>query len=339
MLELRQSCYLRFRRKQNTMPRPSECDLSRSYQGSKKNFDRHLCALLKHQLRKAPMRCHQRYQSILYQVFRLIVINWTTTTQQMQLEVDELNSSERLRKPTGDNFEADTQKAVIADCREQLSAAITIMRTTGPNRPKTEWDVEGRDHNPQSGSLEVLSLIQKWRSLELQFEHIRSRLNSFYEKADNASKTRLMFVQIAESRKAITQADSVRRLTNLAFVFIPLTFVAGVFSANIREMDNHRTAKAFAISSVATTVLAILAALVLEQYLWPAFLWPFRKWKAFIWAMFKDLKMRDAEYHINRPSGWFLLPLRTLELGWMWLRFFWAVHVMRKVRRSNADQV
>lgn len=76
-----------------------------------------------------------------------------------------------------------------------------------------------------------------------------------------------MMIQIQESRKAIAEAESVRGLTNLAFVFIPVTFVASVFSAGIEEMDNRHTAKAFTTSSIATTAFAILVALSFEQYL------------------------------------------------------------------------
>ncbi|KAK3683435.1 hypothetical protein B0T22DRAFT_538530 [Podospora appendiculata] len=49
-------------------------------------------------------------------------------------------------------------------------------------------------------------------------------------------------LQLLESRRAIDQTQSIRRLTNLAFVFVPLAYVAVMFSADIQEMDKLRTA-------------------------------------------------------------------------------------------------
>ncbi|KAL3441392.1 hypothetical protein BJX65DRAFT_313833 [Aspergillus insuetus] len=43
-------------------------------------------------------------------------------------------------------------------------------------------------------------------------------------------------LQIMESQRAITEAESVTRLTELAFFFIPLFFAAAVFSMQVREL-------------------------------------------------------------------------------------------------------
>lgn len=45
-------------------------------------------------------------------------------------------------------------------------------------------------------------------------------------------------MSLEESRKGIQQANSVGRLTQLAFLFIPLTFTTGVFGMNIESLKD-----------------------------------------------------------------------------------------------------
>lgn len=54
---------------------------------------------------------------------------------------------------------------------------------------------------------------------------------------DRSSHSLLAEMQIADSRRGIAEAESVSKLTELAFVFIPLSFVASLFSMQIHELD------------------------------------------------------------------------------------------------------
>ena len=45
-------------------------------------------------------------------------------------------------------------------------------------------------------------------------------------------------LSLEESRKGIQQASSVARLTQLAFIFIPLTFTTGVSGMNVESLKN-----------------------------------------------------------------------------------------------------
>lgn len=98
------------------------------------------------------------------------------------------------------------------------------------------------------------------------------------------------YMIIHESRQAIAQSEIIRRLTILAFNFIPLTYVAAVFSANLQEMDGHRTAKAFSYSSIVTAMVIVLCMLFFENYISPMITWPFRKWNNLVWSFFPDAK-------------------------------------------------
>lgn len=46
-------------------------------------------------------------------------------------------------------------------------------------------------------------------------------------------------VSLQESRKSISQANSVGRVTSLAFIFLPLSLVTSFFGMNIQELNNN----------------------------------------------------------------------------------------------------
>jgi hypothetical protein len=54
---------------------------------------------------------------------------------------------------------------------------------------------------------------------------------------DGFTQTLLAEVQIVHSQRSIAEAESVTKLTELAFVFIPLAFVASLFSMQVHELE------------------------------------------------------------------------------------------------------
>ncbi|KAI9671369.1 MAG: hypothetical protein M1831_004278 [Alyxoria varia] len=63
-------------------------------------------------------------------------------------------------------------------------------------------------------------------------------------------QVRLAETQLEESRKAIQQADTIKRLTILAFVYIPIQTVASVFGMNVREFDPDPSVWTFGLLTV-----------------------------------------------------------------------------------------
>ena len=68
-------------------------------------------------------------------------------------------------------------------------------------------------------------------------------------------QVRLAETQLEESRKAIQQADTIKRLTILAFVYIPIQTIASIYGMNVREFDPRPSIWTFAL--VAVILLAI----------------------------------------------------------------------------------
>ncbi|KAK4451270.1 hypothetical protein QBC34DRAFT_458916 [Podospora aff. communis PSN243] len=220
-----------------------------------------------------------------------------------------------------------------------------------PNSGAKEASQHFHRNNGKSQT-ERQSLDDKWHQLASQFNDVHQRLEKLADKSHQLSQTRLVYMQIAESRKAIEQADSVRRLTTLAFVFIPLTYVASVFGAELSDMDDSTNGQNFAIASIVTTLGTILAALYLEQYIWPALksklnLWRVHVYRALgsagdgyiVFSVFKRIFVWKGFwwsplYGGDRPSKreWVWLPLATLDLGMLRLR-----RVLRKLRRTKVN--
>jgi hypothetical protein len=64
----------------------------------------------------------------------------------------------------------------------------------------------------------------------------------------------------AESRRALQQANSVGRVTFLAFIFVPLSFVVSLFGMNIRELDgNGPQMRLFLISAGSLTAFMFVS--------------------------------------------------------------------------------
>ena len=68
-------------------------------------------------------------------------------------------------------------------------------------------------------------------------------------------------VQIRESQRAIQQTETVRKLTLLAFVFIPAGTVCSFFGMNIKEFDGHPRIWIFFVTLISVLLLVLLVAM------------------------------------------------------------------------------
>lgn len=70
-------------------------------------------------------------------------------------------------------------------------------------------------------------------------------------------------MSILESRRGIAQAEGVTRLTELAFIFIPITFVSSSFSMQIKELESGVPLTTFIQAAVITTVVIYSARILI----------------------------------------------------------------------------
>jgi hypothetical protein len=95
-------------------------------------------------------------------------------------------------------------------------------------------------------------------SVDADISRITSRLDEAYTalRAD---------MQFSESRRNITEAKTVTKLTELAFLFVPLTFTASLFSMSIKELDKGVPAWTFVVTSLGMALLAYGVRLILTS--------------------------------------------------------------------------
>ncbi|KAF2113234.1 hypothetical protein BDV96DRAFT_601421 [Lophiotrema nucula] len=79
----------------------------------------------------------------------------------------------------------------------------------------------------------IESLAQVYRALAEGIQKIEQRV-------DRSFQAIMSSMSILESERAISQGTAVTRLTELAFVFIPLSFAATFFSMQVQEFDGSR---------------------------------------------------------------------------------------------------
>lgn len=73
-------------------------------------------------------------------------------------------------------------------------------------------------------------------------EHIlqrcRERITDVGKRTEKSNKSLMATMSLLESKRGIAEAESVTRLNELAFFFIPLTFSASVFSMQVKELGS-----------------------------------------------------------------------------------------------------
>lgn len=119
-------------------------------------------------------------------------------------------------------------------------------------------------------------------------------------------------MSLVESKRSISEAESVTKLTELAFFFIPLTFAASLFSMQVKELDANTTSVGVFLGVALTiTVCSYALRLAIRS---SAFLSFWRRWK-------KEIRTTTESPSIRT----------TTVLKWIWTRLssrMYVVYVM-----------
>jgi len=75
--------------------------------------------------------------------------------------------------------------------------------------------------------------------LEGDFDHLLERAKLLKDQCTHGLSIIMTNTSIRENQRAMLQQQGVIRLTRLAFIFIPATYVAGLFGMNVRELDGN----------------------------------------------------------------------------------------------------
>lgn len=83
------------------------------------------------------------------------------------------------------------------------------------------------------GGSRAINVVRK------DFDQSQTKRRAVFEHCESTFTALMGTLSIMESEKAITQAEEVTKLTQLAFFFIPLTFIAGIFGMNLVVSSHH----------------------------------------------------------------------------------------------------
>lgn len=134
-----------------------------------------------------------------------------------------------------------------------------------------------------------------WRSLQVDYDEILAQARQFEEDIKDHMTTCVGIMTLKESKKSIQLADSVRRITQLAFIFVPLTFVTSIFGMNLEGFGtgNIKTWVFLVVASAVT--ITVFALLIMSRH--------FPKWYK---THFKSLRVILAlSKYLPREAFWF----------------------------------
>lgn len=80
---------------------------------------------------------------------------------------------------------------------------------------------------------------------QFQVGHRLRRLDGLEESVEKASLARASHMQLLDGKRSIQEAQSVTRMTELAFLFIPLSCAASIFGMQVDSFDPPLSISAF----------------------------------------------------------------------------------------------
>lgn len=110
------------------------------------------------------------------------------------------------------------------------------------------------------GSQDVSAIKARVMQCATNIAHLRQR-------TERTKKSLMANMSIVESKRGIAQAESVTKLTELAFFFIPLTFSASIFSMQVKELSKKVSLRTFFIVAIAVTTSSYALRLIIRSTL------------------------------------------------------------------------
>ncbi|KAL6925359.1 hypothetical protein FSST1_002633 [Fusarium sambucinum] len=105
---------------------------------------------------------------------------------------------------------------------------------------------------------------QKWISVQKDIHYLREQLQDYGQSLEQMVSIATSMVQLLDSRRSIIEAVSVRRLTYIALIFIPLAWVASLFSMSEEFLPGNE--HFWAYFAVALPVLGVVLLLSSLRY-------------------------------------------------------------------------
>ncbi|KAF2684034.1 hypothetical protein K458DRAFT_431647 [Lentithecium fluviatile CBS 122367] len=125
------------------------------------------------------------------------------------------------------------------------------------NSRLSELDERLQEFKLFASNIDLRETSTKLSSDEL-VRDIQQMLRGCVDAISKTSDSLRLEMQIVDSRRSIAEAESISKLTELAFVFVPLSFVASLFSMQVRELEDRVPLYRFVLVALLFVVLAYI---------------------------------------------------------------------------------
>lgn len=107
---------------------------------------------------------------------------------------------------------------------------------------------------------------QDFPALKARIMKCATNIAHMKQHTERTNKSLMANMSIVESKRGIAQAESVTKLTELAFFFIPLTFSASIFGMQVKELSKTEVSlRAFLILAVTITTSSYALRLIIRS--------------------------------------------------------------------------
>jgi hypothetical protein len=97
--------------------------------------------------------------------------------------------------------------------------------------------------------------LSTFKELKTDLEYLLARIEIISGRCNRMTDILLSTMSILESQKSIEQSEQVNKLTRLAFVYIPLSFISSIFGMNVKEIQVNPSIWVFFLTAIVFTSL------------------------------------------------------------------------------------
>jgi hypothetical protein len=175
-------------------------------------------------------------------IFRIIFLDTMTLSDVFDNTLQEIRLA---------SLEDSELQASIGEWRRMLAQAQLRLPTLRTSVTRFIYDTSGR--HPLSESDSNMS-----HDFWVLAPRARQRISAVIKRTEEVDTALRAELSVLESRKQLLESSSVARLTELAFVFVPLSFVASTFSMQVQELQSPPPLTTFIIAACLAVFLAYI---------------------------------------------------------------------------------
>lgn len=149
--------------------------------------------------------------------------------------------------------------------QDQWKSLQTTSRRCGNFRDDIEDALLSLGY-PLDGKLDVSSKVSNigWKDCERDFQYVYFRLKILKERADNLMQAMTGLASIAGNRQNLDEAKRVKRLSQLALLFIPLAYTSSLFSMQDQFAVNRELFWVYWVTALGVVAITVALTWLLD---------------------------------------------------------------------------